>query len=325
MDVFFRSLCDTFEMVQQVRISAENRLRAVKQKTDEDDSIYRKTIFNYLKEVNAFEDKIVKTAEKILKQDIVYNEFLSKINGIGSRVSLRLLSLGLDINRELSDWNAYFGLVPFYYACKCEKGHKILLPRDPRVNPATCTARVKEGVDVEIIEDTEDDEEIHVVNKASFVRCGAPIVSVEQIPPRRKAGYIIFWNPDAKKTYYIVTDYWVKNKEKSFYGLILKKEKEKLMSMPDAVEKGYVKIVSGKTVSSSRCTKAARRKAFKIFLAHLYQASRELNGMPYRMPYAFEYLKHDDFIDWKEAVEIDQKLKAPKKKRVSRVSEKHDD
>jgi len=49
----------------------------------------------------------------------------------------------------------------------------------------------------------------------------------------------------------------------------------------------------------------------------MYQAWRELLGMGYRMPYAFEYLKHDDFIDWKDVLKIEEALRSKKSKKIA--------
>jgi len=314
-----RGICDTFEAVQKMRIAAENRLRAIVQNYDEDHR-ERKIAMEHVKKIKEFEKIITRQAEEVLKNDIIYNEFLIKVNGINIRTSLRLLSLGLDLKRELSDWYAYFGLVPVYWACECEHGHKILLPSDPFKTGATCIMPKKIDEDEELSEDLDGD--ITLIKRPVMGECGGKIIKAEPMPPRRMKGYFSFWNKKAKKTYYIVTEYWVKNPNKSFYGRIFKQERERLMNRPDAKDK-YYKIVKkgGKEtkVASRRATLSARRKAFKIFLAHLYQSWRELSGMGYRMPYAFEFLKHDDFIDWKQAIQIEETLrsKASKKKKVA--------
>jgi len=314
-----RGIYDTFEAIQKMRIAAENRLRAIIQNYDEDHR-ERQIAMEHVKKIDEFEKVIVKQAEEVLKDDLIYNEFLLKVNGINVKTSLRLLSLGLDIERELSDWNAYFGIVPIYWDCECEHGHKILLPADPFTTGATCIMPKKVDENEEVSEDI--DGSITVITRPVMDRCGGKIVKAEPMPPRRMKGYFSFWNKRAKKTFYIVTEYWVKNPNKSFYGRIFKQERERLMNRPDAKDK-YYKIMKkdGKEVkvASRRATLSARRKAFKIFLAHLYQAWRELLGMEYRMPYAFEYLNHKDFIDWKEALRIEETLRSKnsKKKKVA--------
>jgi len=313
--IALRGIYDTFESIQKMRIAAENRLRAIIQNYDENHR-ERQIAMEHVKRIKEFERIIEKQAEEVLENDIVYNEFLLKVNGINIRTSLRLLSLGLDIERELSDWYAYFGLVPIYWACECEHGHKILLPSDPFKTGATCIMSKKAHEEEDLSEDI--DGELTVIKRVTMERCGGKIVKAEPMPPKRIKGYFCFWNKKAKKTAYIVTEYWVKNPNKSFYGKIFKEEREKLMNRPDAKDK-YYKIMKkdGKKtkVATRRATLSARRKAFKIFLAHMYQSWRELLGMGYRMPYAFEYLKHDDFIDWKDVLKIEETLRSKKSKK----------
>jgi hypothetical protein len=310
--IALRALYDTLEGVQKLRISAENRLRAITQQYDEGHP-ERVIAIQHVKDIEKFENYVSSEAEKLLRENQIYKEFLSKINGIAVRTSLRLLALGLDINRELSDWYAYFGIVPIYWACECEHGHKILLPSNPFTTGATCIMRVKDKETEDTVEDING--EVTKVKRVTMKKCGGRIIKAEEKPPRRIDGYFSFWNKRAKKTYYIITDYWVKNPDKSFYGRIFKQEREKLMQRPNA-EGVYYKIVDkdGKLVKvpSRKATLSARRKAFKIFLAHLYQAWREILGMGYRMPYAFEFLGHDDFVDWKTVIGIEAQLRAKK-------------
>jgi hypothetical protein len=261
--IALRALYDTLEGVQKLRISAENRLRAITQQYDEGHP-ERVIAIQHVKDIERFENLVSSEAEKLLRENQIYREFLSKINGIGVRTSLRLLALGLDINRELSDWYAYFGLVPIYWACECEKGHKFLLPSNPFVTGATCIVRKKAEETEDVAEDI--DGEITRVKRVTMEKCGARIVKAEEKPPRRMKEYFSFWNRRAKKTYYIITDYWVKNPDRSFYGKIFRQEREKLMQRPDA-EGVYYKTIDkdGKPVKvpSRRATLGARRKAFK--------------------------------------------------------------
>jgi len=307
-----RSICDTFEAIQKIRFASENRLRAIAQQYDENHK-ERIVALEHVTKIDEFEKAVVKQAEEILKDDMIYQGFLMQVNGISVRTSLRLLSLGLDIERELSDWYAYFGLVPIYWACKCEHGHKVLLPSDPFKTGATCIMRKKVGEEDDLSEDI--DGSITTVKRVTMGKCGGRIVEANPMPPSKMNGYYFFWNKRAKKVYYIITDYWVKNSGRSFYGRIFRQEREKLMNRADAKDVYYKLVKRGDKevkVASRRATLSARRKAFKMFLAHLYQAWRELLGMEYRMPYAFEFLKHDDFIDWKQVLQIEETLRKKK-------------
>ena len=65
----------------------------------------------------------------------------------------------------------------------------------------------------------------------------------------------------------------------------------------------------------------AQRKVVKLFLSHLWQRWRELEGLPTRPPYAIEYLKHTSLSDparfaTKPAKAARKKATAPRRKRL---------
>jgi hypothetical protein len=291
MDIILRALCDSYESVQKMRIAAENRLRAVLQRRDEYDTHRISLLENHVRDLENVEKGLVKQSETILSSYPIYTKFLSKVKGVGPKTSLRLLSLDLDIHKELSDWYAYFGLTPVYYACTCEGGHKILLPKDPRSTGATCSMKQKVG---------EATDEVGQV-QAQMERCGKPIVDVDVRPPRRIKGFLHFWNPRAKKLVFLVSDWWLKNANRSFYGQYLLKQKQK------AIQRGGKYVRDGRP--SIVATLYGRRLAFKLFLAHVYQAWRELEGLPSRLPYSFEFLGHDDFISWQDVLRTEETMK----------------
>ena len=52
----------------------------------------------------------------------------------------------------------------------------------------------------------------------------------------------------------------------------------------------------------------ALRKMRKLFLAHYWEASRELNGLPVREPYAKDKLQHKNIISWKQAIKYEKQM-----------------
>lgn len=215
---------------------------------------------------------ILQLAKTKLEQEVVYTEFLKHVRGVGEALALRLLSLPLDLNKDLTNWNAYFGLTPVVYKCQCEKGHKFLRPYNPMLRAELCPVKI-----------TVD---------GNRVPCKHAIVSVEEARCRSYAGYLSFWNPRAKTLVYLFGKQF--SLTGGFYKLRYQKEKK------EAESKVQTKI---------HAIKRAYRSTFKLFLAHYYQACHDLYGLDYRLPYQFEYLDHKHFIPWQQVVEFDEKMK----------------
>lgn len=221
-------------------------------------------ILKRLTQFKELEGAIEKDALNALKGIPVYEEFLKKVKGIGTIYSIKLLALPLKLGVSLSAWNAYFGLTPHYYVCQCEKGHKFLYSKE--------------------------------VTRCPIKGCGALITQLEHIEeaPRRKKGYYSFWNPKARALAYLISRNFVMLGERGFYGRMYRKFKKRILQRKDIEH--YPQI---------RKEAMARRLTFKLFLAHFYQAYHELEyKASYRMPYQFEYLKHTDFISWREVIEL---------------------
>ncbi len=125
------------------------------------------------------------------------------------------------------------------------------------------------------------------------IECGGAIVKSDYktSAPRRKTGYRAFWNPRARSLYFNIAKGFIMAGENAFYCRMYRKFKEKILNRKDLGN-----------LPDIRKDAMARRSTFKLFLAHYYQAYHELEGLPYRMPYAFEYLNHEGFIHWTEVV-----------------------
>ena len=278
---YCRALADTYISLQKLRVASGNRIIAMTQQMDEIEDIRESVLNRIVIELKRMENEIGKEAEDILKDIPVYTEFLSKIKGLGPILSLKLLSINWDLTKDLSSWNAYCGLVPHVYKCQCEEGHKILLPYDPNdpKNP--------KDVKCYYVIDREKDK---TTKQIKLIRCGAPIVKAEMAPCRKYKGYAFFWNPKARTIMWLIGTSFAKTG--GFYKEIYKKWKQI-----------YVEI---KELKTGHAIEAAKRKAKKLFLAHFYQAYHEIEGLPWRIPYQFEYLQHGDFIHWTEVVKIDE-------------------
>jgi len=283
---YYRALADTYEAIQKLRIACSNRLTAIhKLGLDEEEKLRERTLSSIVDELLEQEKRIIKIVKEILKEIPIYNEFLKKIKGIGPALSLRLLSINWDLNKKLSDWNAYAGLVPYVYKCKCQKGHKLLLPYNPE--------KRKEEIKCYVITEREKKKKggSIILDREKMKRCGAPVRIGEIAPCRKHSGYKIFWNPKAKKTLWLISTSLAKSGKfyKIFYEYWREKYLKEKLSLPHAVAR-------------------AKRKVAKLFLAHFYEAWHEIEGMSYELPYQFEYLKHspDRLLDWKIIIKVEE-------------------
>ena len=265
----FRALVDTYESIQKQRIGAENRLRNIELGRDESDEL-RANLLIHLTKLKEIEKAVLKDAEGLAREVPVYREFLSKVKGIGPSYTIKLLGLPLELGKPLSAWNAYFGLVPGYWLCVCEKGHRFMSAKEP----LTCSVHIG---------DSAKDRQ----------KCGSALTKTEYVSqaPRRRSGYKSFWNPKARSLYFNIAKQFTLLGNKGFYGKMYRKFKERIQSRADL-----------KDLPQIRKDAMAKRSAFKLFLAHYYQAYHELEGLSYRLPYAFEYLNHSEFISWQEVV-----------------------
>lgn len=257
----WRALCDTFESIQKERIRASNRLNMIFKGADETEEL-RIRILSRLEELERVEEGLEKDLKQILKEHPVYMSFLRHIRGVGPLLSIRLLALPLDINKNISSWWAYFGLVPFHYIAKCENSHSLVFPKER----GTCPV------------------------------CQAKIVSIEKVngAPRRRKGLKGFWNRQARKIAYLLGEQFVKISERGYYGRAYRRFKERQPQDLQAIQRDA----------------RARRLAVKLFLSHLHECMRELNDLEPIKPYAFEFLNHIDYINWREVVNLELSYKS---------------
>ena len=121
--------------------------------------------------------------------------------------------------------------------------------------------------------------------------------------PRRQAGVQSRWNPDLRKLGYQLGDCFVRagGPYRELYDCY--KARDRAVH-PDPVTKTdksgkLMKTREGKAwkmYTDGHIHARARRYAVKIFLSHLWQAWRELEGLLVRGPYAVEYLGHTKIL-----------------------------
>lgn len=130
---------------------------------------------------------------------------------------------------------------------------------------------------------------------------------------RRRTGQQSRWNPDLKRLGFQAGDCFIRagGPYRELYDRYKARETERHPEPVDKLDaKGkLVKGLSGETIklyTKGHLHNRARRYAIKIFLSHLWQAWRELEGLPCPGPYAIEILGHTTIMSPWEFVQREE-------------------
>jgi hypothetical protein len=130
---------------------------------------------------------------------------------------------------------------------------------------------------------------------------------------RRRLGVKSNWNPELKKLGFQLGDCFIKagGAYRQLYDNYKARDRA---AHPEPIIKTdgkgrAMKTREGKAwrlYTDGHMHARARRYAVKIFLSHLWQAWRELEGLPVRGPYAVEYLGHTTVLSPWSFIEADE-------------------
>lgn len=128
--------------------------------------------------------------------------------------------------------------------------------------------------------------------------------------PKLKKGEDISYSPKLRTLTWKISDCLMKA-NKAVYRRIYDSEKKRQLAKE--YEKGYLADkYNGYDKEDTQLSKGhahnrALRKMRKIFLAHYWSASRELDGLETRESYVKEKLGHKNIITWKDALKEEKK------------------
>lgn len=137
-------------------------------------------------------------------------------------------------------------------------------------------------------------EEIEDLVKSSICTCGN--CRPKNVVQKQVAGELADFNPDFKKLCFLISDQFVKQTG-SFYNLLYKQYYNDYLYRPDlqaeaSGKKGKKTIVKGQvteTKGTAHINAMARRKAVKMFLSHLWEEWRTVEGLPTPNPWVLEH------------------------------------
>lgn len=276
-----RSLYD----MQKLRIQHELRLKRLEREgiTIEAHSEKLERSFDFLKKAEKDMEAVVWACVRDLP---IVQEFLSRVRGIGPRLSGLLIANIRDVSRfeTCGKLWAYAGVHTVPTCDTCDTPMEVV--------GQACEKPTKD-----------------------FDIC--PGVAVFRAAKRRK-GVKANWNSELKTTCYKISDSFIKSGSpyadlyRTYKARIIEREVCKGTIIWGMVNNKYVPIHSpapseNHTTTAKpdgvpewtmkRIDNMARRYMVKIFLSHLWEVWRELEGLEARAPYSHEYLNHSHKIE----------------------------
>ncbi len=219
--------------------------------------------------------------EELVDYTNLWDEFFKHINGIGKVIASTLIAEIQDIGKfpTVSSLWAYFGLTAEYVIAHCEHGHKIIMASDKRVS---CP----------ILKPIKQNDNNNNNNGQQKEVCGGKLTIIERVhgkSPKRKEGYHFLFNTKGKTLAWKIAQQFIKQGD-DVYKDIYYKEKEKQARLNPELKKGHIH-------------NRAMRRMVKVFLSHLWEAWRKVEGFDTRPPYVIEKLGHGGYLSWAELKE----------------------
>ncbi len=295
--------------IQKVRISVENRNRALQEKSKE-------LIFNdHVSRMKKLEkDTLKEIGNEIGRFKI--SEWMLGQRGIGASLAGQTIAIIRDIERfsNVSKLWAYSGMATMEVCTTC--GKKVL--RSPkreewivrvakRLEDQNNKKKIRDAQESELIgldavigdedSDNGEDKDSNFTTKAKKMLCACENPRTNTVAQRRIKGSIIDYNPKMKKLCRNMALSLIQYNE--FYGDLYNQylaeydQRDNLLA--NINQKKYTEAVLEK-IRASKAIKMARRKMVKIFLSHLWEKWRKVEGLPVTKPYIFSVKGHSDYI-----------------------------
>ena len=298
--------------IQKVRISIENRNRALQEKSKE-------AIFNdHATRMKKLERDTVKEIGNEISRFKI-SEWMLGQRGIGPSLSGQTIAIIRDIERfaNVSKLWAYSGMATMEICLKC--GKRVL--RSPkreewivrvgkRLEEQHNKKKIRETAEAELIGIDaahsgifeEDEQETSFTTKAKKMLCACQDPATKIVAQRRIKGSIIDYNPKMKKLCRNMALSLIQYNE--FYGDLYNQYLEQYMqrdNLLDNINTAKYKEAVLEKIRTSKATKMARRKMVKIFLSHLWVTWRKMEGLTVTRPYIFDIGGHSNYISPPEA------------------------
>ena len=311
-----RSLVDVLYDLQDVRMRTANRLRLMPKETSS----------LKVSPLKALEKQLTDEIDMILQSEPIYNEFLGNVRGVGPRISGSIIAQTM-IRFEAVTEDEYKDLKKYY------ESHNGLDTQAKTASHKICDTHVTPASHV--VNDTHNNnafsrEQFELAQKTAKggylipVRRGIEAFDtvskywawwglhvVDGHAAKRKKGENINWNPKMRTLSWKIGKQFVMQGEG--YRQIYDQEKDRLTEQRLPIgkcphyEECKAKLKTRKEPACKGHIHAmAKRKTVKLFLSHLWQRWRQLEGLPLRPPYVMEYLGHTGNISPEEMLEKEE-------------------
>ena len=266
---FYRTIAETFKDFQHQRIITQNRIRASsKSNSISDEQLALYGVTRLFKNARQFEKDLIIMMEKALRKHELYLGYLKEVVGIGPIMSFGLIAHIDDISKfdNTSKLWQFAGVGMNRYCKKCKEPTHVIVNYTAKTGKKTKAKKLKP---LEICPN-----------------CGK---ETEKILQKRTSGYQSNWNPKLRSLCWNLAGSFVKRGKKSFYyGIYRDNKKSDKELHPKKL------VIDGKTFwNPGHFHNRAFRVIIKIFLDHLWQEWRKLEGLPVTKPYAATILHHD--------------------------------
>lgn len=291
---------------QDFRKSAANRLRPYinEEETIEDlliilenDEIvfnepFQQTCLSMIKDYSRIEKRI---ALIINNQITAYpiHEWLISHKGIGPMLAGGLIGYIEDISRfdKVTNLWAYAGMGVIEVCETCKKKHIHAGSKGAWIQ--NYAARLKEQND-KVKDASKKKKNADFIKEAESKVCHCETPNIRRMSQRRIQGYLLDYNPDFKQLCFLVGDQFIKQRE-SPYRKLYDQFRLEYENRPDLMKERDERK-GGNSKGTGHINDMARRKTVKIFLSHLWEEWRTLEGLPTPEPYSFSVLGHTDKI-----------------------------
>jgi hypothetical protein len=297
-----RLLVDVLYDIQDVRMRTENRLRQMPKETSK----------VYSKPLRDTEDRLTLEIEGQLAKHPIYTDWLYDVRGIGPRISGSIIAQTMIrfVRVAAPDYEA---MTKSQQLCDTHITPASQIRIDTHVAYASHIKYDTHGVfafsseQLELAQKTENGDYlvptirgIGAFDTVSKYWAWWGLDVRDGHAPKRKRGENIDWNPKMRMLAWKISKQFVMQGER--YRMIYDAEKLRLTAERIGengelfcahLEECQAKLKRrAKPACKGHIDAMAKRKAVKMFLSHLWEKWREIEGLPVRQPYVIEKMGH---------------------------------
>jgi len=227
-------------------------------------------------------------------KDYPINEWLLSQKGIGPMLAGGLIGYIGDISKfdKVTSLWAYAGMGVIEICETCNKRHVQYGSKGAWIQHTA--ERLKEQND-KVKDKSKQKKNADFIKEAESKLCHCERPVIKRVGQRRIQGQLLDYNPEFKQLCFLIGDQFIKQRE-SPYRKLYDQFRLEYENRPDLMKERDARK-GGQSKGTGHINDMARRKTVKIFLSHLWEEWRTLEGLPTPAPYSFAVLGHTDKIE----------------------------